>query len=273
MDQGHGNHWECVEELPNVFEKVLPSMAERGNNVETLEVTANCFDSQVPTRTLIYSITDESELTAKFLIAANREKQSNELVSGYPFIQSRNSVGLRITEITEWDNLIEAVITGKTESGHSISFFDTNYFLHKADYKIGETYEFSISALAYDVEVLKDNSFAFKGQEAKDWLAKIGREPTYDEMGNIEPVVFHLKELVAFLPFNEGCPSDVEFQSPINAVETIQGFDRDFYKINITICRDPDIYIDLYAKQDFFDNEPQIANAIRGLLWLQGHKS
>lgn len=271
-EQGHGNHWECVEEMENVLQMVLPSIVQEGTTVETAEVIANCFENETPSTTKIFSITDESEITAKILIATNQEKQTNEVISGYPFIQSKNSIKLKIIEINEWENLIEAVITGETEDEQTISFFDTKYFLHKESYKIGEIYDFSVFALGYDIEILKENSFSFKGQDAIDWIAKSGQEPTYDEQGNVEPVVFYLNELVAFLPTNDNYPDDVEFQSPIYSIDTIKAFDKDFYKVRITIFRDPDIEIDLYAKADFFDEMPKINDSIRGIIWLQGHK-
>lgn len=272
IEQGHVKHWECVEELDNVLQKILPSIVQEGTKVETAEVIANCFENETPSTTKIFSITDEAEITAKALIATNQEQQTNELISGYPFIQSKNSIRLKITEINEWENLIEAVITGETEGEQTISFFDTEYFLHKESYNIGEKYDFSISALGYDIEILKENSFSFKGRDAIDWLSKSGQEPSYDEKGDVEPVVFYLNELVALLPTDENYPDDVEFQSPINSIKTIQAFDKDFYKVRITIFRDPDIEIDLYVRADFFDEMPKINDAIRGFIWLHGHK-
>ena len=271
-EQGHGNHWECVDDITNVIQKVLPSIAQEGTKVETSEIIADCFENEIPSKTEIFSITDETELTAKILIAINKKEKTNEVISGYPFVQSKSSIRLKITKINEWQNLFEAVITGETEDGCSISFFDTNYFLHKDSYQIGKTYGFSVFALGYDIETLKENSFSYEGQEAIDWLAKSGQEPSYDENGNIEPVVFIIDKLVAFLPIDENYPDDVEFQSPINSVTKILAFDKEFYKIKITIFRDPDIEIDLYAKSDYFDKEPRVNDAIRGIIWLQGYK-
>lgn len=270
-EQGHGNHWGCVGDITNVLQKILPSIVQEGTKMETSEIIADCFENEIPSKIEIFSITDEAELTAKILIATNKKEQTYEVITGYPFVQSKSSIRLKITKINEWQNLAEAVITGETEDGCSISFFDTNYFLQKESYQIGKIYDFSVFALGYDIETLKENSFSFKGQEAIDWLAKSGQEPTYDENGNIEPVVFIIDQLVAFIPTDENYPDDVEFQSPINSIEKIQAFDKEFYKIKITIFRDPDIEIDLYAKTDYFDKEPRVKEAIRGFIWLQGY--
>jgi len=67
-------------------------------------------------------------------------------------------------------------------------------------------------------------------------------------------------------------PYYMAFQSPISSIETLSAFDKKFYKIKITIARDPDIEIYLYARADFFDAEPKVNDAIRGIVWLQGKK-
>ena len=84
----------------------------------------------------------------------------------------------------------------------------------------------------------------------------------------MDTVVFYLNELVAFLQTGD----DATFQSPIKSVETIRAFDKDFYKFKITILRDPDVEIYLYAKTDFFDRKPGLGDALRGIIWLQGKK-
>lgn len=239
--------------------------------VEKVEIIANCFEDDKQRKTIVFSITDENELTAFVLIATNEESNTNEVITGYPIVQSTNIIQLKIKEIKEWENLIEAVILGETEDGNSISFFDTKYFTQKDNYKVGGTYNFTISALCYNVEILKEKSFSFEGQDAINWLAKSGQNPSYDEQANLEPIVFDLTNLVAFLPTNEDYPDDVEFQSPINTIETVKAFNNEYYKMGITIFRDPDIKIDVFAKTNFFDTKPQTKDAIRGFIWLQGY--
>ncbi len=269
---GHGNHWECVVELNKAVQEIVPSVLQNGSKIEKSEVIANCFENKIPTTTKILSISDDNEITPKILVAENPEEQTYEVVTGYPFIQSKSIIKLKIIEINEWENLIEAVITGETKDKEKISFFDTNYFLNKETYEIGKIYDFSISAMAYAVEILEETSFSFEGQNAIDWHAKLGEEPIYDESGNIEPVVIHLDNLVALIQADEDYPDDAEFQSPIKSMKTIRAFDQDFYKFKITVFRDPDIDIDLYAKADFFNRKPKINYPLRGYIWLQGKK-
>jgi len=217
------------------------------------------------------SISLDNDLSALALIVTNRDKTANEFVSGYPFVRVGEKLQLKITEIKEWDNKYEAVIVAETKGEQTISFFDTKYYKNKEKYKIGNEYTFIISALGYNVEILKDKSFSFEGQKAVDWLAKIGKKPTLDDKGQIKPVVFDLSNLVSYLPRHDDFPDDAEFQSPISSVEKISAFQTDFYKFKIQLIRDPDVFVDLYTKESFFERKPTTDDSLRGFMWLQGY--
>ncbi|MDR1984487.1 MAG: hypothetical protein LBQ28_06670 [Prevotellaceae bacterium] len=271
-EQGHGNHWECITNIDDLVKNQLLNLVQNGKLEDKEEVNAIFFDDGVQSTEPLFSIAAEGNFSALALIVTSRDKTSNQFVSGFPFVRDGAKLELTITEIKEWDNKYEAVLVAETADDHTISFFDTKYYKNKDKYKIGGTYTFAVAALGYNVEFLKEKSFSFEGQKAVDWLAKIGKKPTYDSNGNVEPIVFDLSNLVTYLPRTE-YPDDAEFQSPINAVETIKAFDNDFYKINITIFRDPDVCIDLYAKTSFFDYKPDVNEPLRGVIWVQGYLS
>lgn len=84
-------------------------------------------------------------------------------------------------------------------------------------------------------------------------------------------MVFDLSNLVAYLPRGGAFPDDAEFQSPIVEVDETYSFDNAFYRLKIHLSRDPDVLIDLYAKQHLFSEAPQETNPVRGVLWMQGH--
>jgi len=272
---GHGNHWDCLGNPSEMIPEILPKILQEGDTVEKgVETFIDYFEDEKPDTHTVFSISINAELSAMTVCVANETKQESRFISAYPFVQSKNQIKLKITEVDEWSNLVEGVISGETEDGKMISFFDTKYFKNKEKYKIDNYYTFAIAALGYNIKLLKDPSFSFEGQQAVDWLAKIGKEPTYDNNGNIEPIVFNLSTFVSFLP-REEFPDDVEFQSPINSIETIKAFDNEFYKINIAIFRNSEddtcTYIDLYAKTSFFEQKPEINDSIRGVMWLQGY--
>jgi hypothetical protein len=269
-EQGHGDHWECVANLADVPHKILSVMLQKGDVIEKVEVMADCFgDGQEKIHT-VFSISQNANLSAFALIVSNEKNNTNEVVSAYPAVRNGKKIELKITCIKEWPNGVEAIIEGETENEYTISFFDTQYFKNKDRYKIGKTYVFAFSALAYSAEELPEKSFSFEGQQAIDWLAKIGNKPDYDKKGNVQPVVFDMTKTVAFLPHTE-YPDDAEFQSPVSEVKEVDFWGTQLYKLRICIFRDPDICIDLYAKTSFFEHKPEINDPVRGLLWLQGY--
>ena len=125
---GHGNHWECVVELNKAVQEIVPSVLQNGSKIEKSEVIANCFENKIPTTTKILSISDDNEITPKILVAENPEEQIYEVVTGYPFIQSKSIIKLKIIEINEWENLIEAVITGETKTKKNFIFRHKLFF-------------------------------------------------------------------------------------------------------------------------------------------------
>jgi len=273
VEYGHGSHLDCVTTAEQLLEKHLVSLIETGRADENANVRGIFFDNTFPTTEEVFSITgsdEELDVSALALIVADHESKTNEFFTVYPYVDTGDVYSLTIESILEWPNQFEAVLATTTNNGHSISFFDTKYFANKDKYEIGKSYEFCLSALAYTAEILRERSFSFEGQKAIDFLAKTGRQPEIDDDGNVRPVVFGLSDLVAYLPRNDPFPDDCEFQSPIKYVAPAKSFDKSLYRLSITIFRDPEISIDLFAKEEFFETPPEVGDPVRGVLWMQG---
>ncbi len=269
--QVHGSHWECLREINDVIDIIIPEIVNKANVVDAVEIFADCIEGKKPSIQSIFSLSINMELYATALIVTNKKKKINDMVTVYPVIQSNNTIRLTILNIIEWGNLIEAVIVGEREDGHSIAFFDTKYYKNKERYQIGNSYIFALAALAYDVKVSTEKSFSFEGEKAIDWLSKIGEAPEYNQQGEVEPVVFNLSNLVCYLPQPDSL-DDAQFQSPIKQIDAITAFGKEYYKINITVFHNPEYCLDLYAKTSFFDNQPPSINEpLRGLIWTQGY--
>jgi hypothetical protein len=181
----------------------------------------------------------------------------------------------RIEKVIEWDNQIEATVICSIGS-FQLAFFAVDYYCNKSLYKIGETISMDISSLGMNVSE-GQRGFQFEGQKAIDWLAKIGKEPNFDQEGNVEPIHFGLENLVAFIDSNTKCPNEAEFQSPGSGVEICSILNTDFYKTNIMICRreieeEIEVSIPLYFRKDYFpdfkDNDP-----VCGMIWIIGNIS
>lgn len=65
----------------------------------------------------------DSPITVRNVIAQNNDNKLS-LVSGYPVVRQGVLIPLKITEIKEWENGLEAWGTGKLVDERTITFFD-----------------------------------------------------------------------------------------------------------------------------------------------------
>ncbi len=205
------------------------------------------------------------------LIAHNPKNHTNEFISCFPYLQGV-SVLVEVIDVLEWTNQIEATIKCKystNEEEFVFHFFATDYYFNKAKYQIGAKLHVGLAATSSNAKEAS-RGFTFEGQRALDFLAKIGKEPTYNENGEIEPVNFSTENLVAFLPHDSKCPDMAEFQSPTRNLK----YDS-FYNSSVNTCliklnQETGLEIPLYFNDDF---EPQKGDPLTGWLWLTGRLS
>lgn len=267
--QNHGDHIEAIMPPKDFMENYLQLAISESTvlNKVRSEVTMEELDHQ---RTDVTSLKyGDNSLSVLTLVAYSSQSDSNLFVSLYPIAKGEN-IRAKIVRILEWDNEIEATIiccVGDFE----FAFFATDYYCNKKAYCVGDTMTFELSAIGNKVEEAQ-RGFSFEGQQAVDWLAKIGKQPTYDEQGKIESVKFSTENLVAYLNHDRKCPDEGEFQSPITDIEATSIFNIPFYSGHIYIHRDDDfgdISVPLYFRKGLM---PKVLNGdpIRGWLWLIG---
>lgn len=207
--------------------------------------------------------------TCSFLsiIKENKKENCNEFVTIYPYLDGvRHKVV--IDEVLEWENGLEATVCGHIDE-FEFAFFATDYYLNKELYKKGGELPVYLCALGIRVE-RGQSSFSFEGQQAIDWLAKMGRKPTYDKNGNVEPVHFSLKNLVICANTDEKAPDEFEFHSPIvGEIHKVGIIGIPFNVIPILIKHDEDTEIPLYYQEEMF-KDPRQGDTAQGYLWMMG---
>lgn len=206
------------------------------------------------------------------LLAVDRAGKTNQFVSAYPYLQGKPTL-VKILDILEWDNRIEATIKCVYENDgeeFEFHFFATDYFANKHLYQIGNTIEIALAASSGNARVAS-KGFKFEGQKAIDFLYKMGKKPTYDENGEVEPVNFSTEKLVAFLVHDKKCPDEAEFQSPTEYSPYGDHICFDARKPIrtrlITINNSTELKIPLYFSADF---EIHSGDPLCGTLWLTG---
>lgn len=205
------------------------------------------------------------------LIAPDKEGKTNQFVSAYPYLPGR-AIVVQILDILEWSNKLEATIKCKYEyDGEEFifHFFATDYFAYKPIYKVGNRIEIALAASSGNAKVAS-KGFSFEGQKALDFLSKMGKEPEYDENGNVKPVKFSTKKLVAFLVHDEKCPDEAEFQSPTESYHgdiCFFNFRWPIRKRLITIDSHTQLKVPLYFRANF---DIKTGDPLTGNLWLSG---
>ena len=188
-NQEHGNHWDAIfadeKKKEKLFATAIKTSIEDGfvyGSAETL-CTIEENEKEISAKRKCFILAydglnheneqseDLSDFEALKAAAAKRDKmqikaiiaeigESNVLVSAYPVVPNGRNCRLKLVKIDEWENRLEAVLECETESGIEISFFDTDYLLHKDMYKEDEVYYFKLSGLVYYGNFLsKDEAF------------------------------------------------------------------------------------------------------------------
>jgi len=200
-------------------------------------------------------------------------KEQNNILSIFPSSRGGRITEITITNIQEYGNGYEAIITGEIMNGKkNISFFDTNYFEHKDEIKIGDKREFLIVAYAYEAGILTEEQRIVKMNPD---VMKAMAENLGKDMESMYPEI-DISTGVAFEQHYDDCLDDGEFQSPVlTDVKEVTVAGESLYNIPMTLWQDLDdetiaFDISLYARTSFFESKPSIGDPLYGTLWLIG---
>ena len=253
----------------------LQSHLEGSKEVATVNTTMNDEDGLAMPVTVMGLTTDDEEVTMTSLIIEREER--NEFIAAFPALKdSGTEVTMKLVKVNEYANGLEGVLTCETEFGANLCFFDTDYYLHKDEYKIGESYTFKLGALASEAEVLpeEDRVMKFSVEQTINMANAEGSEIEYDEDGNVVPREWIMDQLVYCMNTVDEVPDEYGFQSPVTNSKSLKIWGTPMYRMNVTVVRtedEPDaVVIPMYAKKAFFDKKPKKNEAVRGMLWMLG---
>ena len=276
-DQGHGSHLQCVDEnVDALVDDFLNAVKSLKTFIGKADVTAKKSGIEYETQIVMLSSDEKKDITFRTLLEAKED--GNELRAFFPYVVNETGVPMTLKKIYEFSNGIEAVLCCDYNDDVEFRFFDMDYPLHKAEYKIGETYNFALSAIAYDAEKVPDSAMSFEiDPETVEKMHKA--DPSIvsrDSDGNALPMKMSMEIFVACLQHDERCPDDAEFWSPVKSrVRKVAILNRDFYRMDISVYHDEDdenLIIPLVARTSFFEKKPSKADSVRGYLWLQGRR-
>lgn len=274
--QCHGDHWDCILQNPKEeFGLLISESIKKGSLYAETESDYKLDEKPLHGKVAMLEYdggNPESEIVIRTVVAADDDKKL-QLVSGYPLVKNGVELSLKITEIEEWQNGLEAWITAELQNGLILTFFDTDYAVNKEKYEIGNSYNFVIGALAYDAEEPASKGFSFEGQEAIDFKAKLGEEPEYDDNGNVKPINFSTESLCAF--FQTGhAKDDAEFITTVENIKNADAFGNTFWKFNVIYranSEEDDTKIPTCVLKTKDNSSLDATTQIQGLLCLTGY--
>lgn len=274
LHEGHGDHWatiyqtaeDVVLQLPNIIQDA--KLLGITDDIEVIGYTDTPEYYKIAY--LTYPLNEQ--LNYCILILLDHKNNKNAFFSAYPITNSGMHIQLELVEIQEWSNQVEAVLTAVDQEGYEYRFFDNLYALNKHQYKIGESYYFVLGATASQVEILEKPSFQFEGEQAIDFLTKLGEE--IEDPDNVGEVTFDLSQLKAFFQTEDSIPQLAEFQSPIEDIHLLKVDNHVLYQFDIqTYENDLPQYLPLFVKKELLNKEPEIKQPLRGILYLFGYLS
>lgn len=273
-NQCHGSHWGCVAETTEkALHELLVASLEEGSLYGETECDYN-VEEKFHGKTAVLEFdgkNPDSAIVIRSLIVETKDG-TKQFASAYPVVKSGTVISLKIEEIEEWENRLEAWITGELADGRLLTFFDADYALNKNNYENGKTLDFMIGALAYFAGEPETKGFTFEGQKAIDFKAKMREEPEYDENGNVKPIHFSTENLCALLQTGNP-PDDAEFISTVEDVKTVETLGNSFWKFHILYRdgEDNEEKIPAYVLKTKENRSLDKAAQIQGVVWLTGY--
>lgn len=276
-NQGHGGHWATIVDTEEKDHGEF--LKEQSVNTKPVHKACGAFHKEGEEQEcdIIGLSTNSPEIGMHMLVS--KKGDLIEYVSAYPEVgESGAYVTLKLIKINKYSNGLEAVLTGETEDGNQLCFFDSEFYANKDSYEIGHTYTFRLAALACKAEEMpeEERAFTMSVEETLRMAEVSGCEVRRDEKGNVIPNVFVMDELVACINTVEEVPDEYEFQSPVRNVKSVKVFGTPMYRMDVTVIRtddEPDVVvIPLYAKKEFFDKKPKKNAPVRGWLWMLGKR-
>lgn len=273
IHQRHGDH---LPPFFNVDEFLnhLNDMIQESRVIDDLETEVRLENAKHKIKTKVIATRFKHRTSIiKFLIlfAYNENQKCNELVACYPYLNGFDHE-VEISEVIEWDNCIEAsvrcIYRNKAGDKFEFWFFCADYYKNKAQYKIGAKVKINLAASCLYGEE-GSTGFVLTGQSAIDFLAKMGKRPTYNDKGEVEPVKINTANTVAFMPNDESTPDIAEFMSPLK--EMLGGmpfFNRKISCGEILISSNPALKVELYYN---YETKIRPGHPIMGKLWLSGY--
>lgn len=247
--QGTGNLIQAFFDSDLFVRELIKPMIDASSLLHQSKETV-VFDNGACEKTDVFGLFfGDATLGFTTLIATNNGTKTNEVLAVFP-VSAGLTHKVRIEEVMVWENQICATVRCSID-GFGFAFFASDFYLNKEKYLENEFLEIDLVELACNAEKGLEG-FSFEGQDAVNWLAKMGQEASYNEDGSVQPVQFSMAEFVAYLALEAQTPNEAQFQSPVGPVENFSFVGIDLYKTSVIIRgEDAEFKVPVILRKEF----------------------
>jgi hypothetical protein len=201
----------------------------------------------------------------------NPGEEALEAVNGFPYLAVGESNVLEVLTLNPDDIGSEGTVECVSKTSEGITFFDPLFCYNKDEYVIGRKYEFSLAAIAYNIEWLQHPEFEISsGPALEAERERVRKEDPAADVSTITSVSFSMEKMKCLIPHD--APGDVEFQSSVESVEWFQILDIRICNLRCVFREDDNqsIPASLFVSEHVLNGyEPQVGHIVRGVAWLQ----
>jgi len=300
---GHGDRWGVLVGGTDALMDNLPMIVEKSESFDTGIVDKTAIQAVVAAGEpwcFIGLYTGQEKGTSKTgamsLHVPNQAQKTVELWSAYPFFGDGVEIEGVVDQLLLHPNRVEATLEIGLESGVLIKAFDPLFCQTRALYREGESYRFSLSALAYTmeppghVEKVIDNPDEIRRHHARRAWAKEHGQWTKEEEAaalaawqphtpdDLEPIRFDIGGGTALFPSSKGFSDDAFYMGEVVCVtrDAVRMLDTSFWRVDVTVIQSDvlgSLIIPIYVSETLFDGawRPSVGEQATGRAWMQAY--
>jgi hypothetical protein len=300
---GHGDRWGVLtggadalfDNLPKIIEKSEWFDAGIVDKAATQAVVTEGEPFCIP---LLYTGLEKgtSKTGAMSLHVPNQAAKELKLWSAYPFFGEGVEIEGVVGQILLHPNHVEATLEIAVKNGVLIKAFDSLFCQSRALYRSGQSYRFSLSALAYSmnppghIEKTIDDPDDIRHYHATQaWAEKYGQYAKEDEAQalaawqpqtpeDLEPIRIEIDSGTVFIPSGNGFSDDALYLGEVVCVtaDAARVLDTSFWRVDVVVVRSEELetlIIPIYVSENLLEGDwrPSVGEHVTGNVWLQAY--
>ena len=246
----HAMHWASLyPDAPEAIRARIKNVVAKSTIIAQVELPeARAMPNGMKADTLTAMAEGDGDVRHMVLLLTERRSSSGCVLSAFPFAAGAITHPVTIEHVASTGSGAEGQIRGRTEDGAELSFFDALFFKNGAEYQVGESYQFALSAFAYSLR-----PYGLRLVQGSDTITP--------------PDVLK--------PARSGACDDYEFRATVQHVYPMRLDAGTVYRMRVTVARTGQSMVDvaLYAAEHVLPAgyRPKPGDEITGRLWLQGY--